>query len=72
MAIRSRVPPDSMLKSSEVAKILGVTPHSVDRWIRDNRISALRTLGGHYRIVGHEVNRLLEASEIEGKGSWNL
>ena len=43
----------------EVARLLGVSPTTVRRWILSGRIRAERTPGGHYRIPESEVRRLL-------------
>ncbi len=37
------------IASSEVARILHVSPKTVSRWARDGRLPFIRTLGGHRR-----------------------
>lgn len=45
-------------KTSEIAKLFGVTVSTVDRWIRQGNILASKTLGNHYRIEESEVSRI--------------
>ena len=45
--------------------MLGVTPNTVDRWIRDKRISAIRLLGGKYRISEEEFARIKTEGRID-------
>ena len=42
--------PDSLLTSYQVGGILQVNPSSVNKWVKDGRIPAFRTPGGHRRI----------------------
>ncbi len=41
---------DSTISTGKAAKICGVTPDSVLKWIKKGKIVAIRTPGGHYRI----------------------
>jgi len=41
---------------------LGVSAFAVWKWIRDGKIRAIKTPGGHYRIPMEEVDRLLKAN----------
>lgn len=41
---------DSDLAPGQAARILGVSPKTVDRWANDGRIPCLVTLGGHRRF----------------------
>jgi excisionase family DNA binding protein len=47
----------------EAAKILGVSFRTIKRWIYSGKISATRTVGGHYRILKEVIRRL--QSEVE-------
>ena len=49
-----------MLRSGEVAEILGVDRHTVIKWIRESRIKAVRLPSGRYRIPEGEVGKILE------------
>ena len=57
-------PPKASVKffsTGRVARLLGVTDRTVRDWIKQGRIRAERTIGGHYRIPEDEVLRLLRA-----------
>jgi excisionase family DNA binding protein len=41
---------DSLLTSYQVGALLQVNPSSVNKWVKDGRIPAFRTPGGHRRI----------------------
>ena len=41
---------DSLLTTGEVAKLCGVTPDAVLKWIKKGKLPAARTAGGHYRV----------------------
>jgi excisionase family DNA binding protein len=54
--MQRREPPDetggtSYLTTGEAAQRLGVTINAVKTWIREERLPALRTPGGHFRIA---------------------
>ena len=44
--------------TGEAAKILGVSFRTIKRWIYSGKISAVKTVGGHYRIHREEIERL--------------
>lgn len=44
----------------ETAKFLSVTPTTVIQWIKEKRINAVRTLGGHRRVSKHEIDKVLK------------
>ena len=41
---------NSLLTTGEVAKLCGVTPDAVLKWIKKGKLPATRTVGGHYRV----------------------
>lgn len=43
-----------------VARLLGVHPGTVTRWVEEGRLKAIRTPGGHRRIARSELDRFLE------------
>ena len=49
--------------TGEAAKILGVSFRTIKRWIYGKKISAIKTVGGHYRIHKTEIERL--RSQVE-------
>ena len=53
-----------LLTTSEIAKYCGVTSVTVSRWIRENKLKAYTTPGGHYRIRIRDFREFLEASGL--------
>jgi len=51
---------ERMLRSGEVAEMLGVSRHTVAKWIREGRIKAITLPSGRYRIPESEVRKILE------------
>ena len=51
---------ERMLRSGEVAKILGVDRHTVVKWVKEGWIRAIRLPSGRYRIPESEVKKILE------------
>jgi len=49
-----------MLRSGEVAEILGVDRHTVVKWIKEGNIKAVKLPSGRYRIPESEVKKILE------------
>ncbi|MBN1960318.1 MAG: response regulator [Deltaproteobacteria bacterium] len=47
---RPEILPDSLLTSYQVGSLLQVNPSSINKWVKDGRIPAFRTPGGHRRI----------------------
>lgn len=43
------------LTTTEAAKILGVAPDTVLKWVKAGKIKSRRTLGGHFRIPNDEL-----------------
>ncbi len=44
-----------ILTTGEAARLCSVTPNTILRWVRDGRLSAVRTSGGHHRIARTEL-----------------
>ncbi|MGH9224299.1 MAG: MerR family transcriptional regulator [Acidimicrobiales bacterium] len=53
------------LMPSEVARILGVSSRTIDRWADGGRLSCFVTLGGHRRFDAEEVARVAAAMGID-------
>jgi len=51
---------ERMLRSGEVAEILGVDRHTVVKWIKERKIRAVRLPSGRYRIPESEVRKIIE------------
>lgn len=58
MAQRLAVP--TYLRTSEVARILHVSPKTVSRWAQEGKLPFLHTLGGHRRYPENEIRALLD------------
>ena len=41
---------DEMLSTGKVAKIFGVSSNTVLNWIKEGKLDAVKTPGGHYRV----------------------
>jgi excisionase family DNA binding protein len=61
--------PHALLTSYQVADLLQVNPSSVNKWIRDGRLPAFRTPGGHRRIRVADVTAFLQAHQMPIPGS---
>jgi excisionase family DNA binding protein len=51
---------DRYLRTSEVARILSVSPVTILRWVREQKLPYLLTIGGHYRFPPETIERLSE------------
>ena len=52
----------SLLLPGEVGVLFGVGAATVTRWVREGRLPAVRTLGGHHRFRPADVAALLAAT----------
>lgn len=52
--------PDELLKLTEIARLMGVRRATVARWVRDGRLPAVQTPGGHWRVRSSEVDAMLK------------
>jgi len=52
---------ERLLTPGEVAALFRVDPKTVTRWAKADKLSAIRTLGGHRRYREAEVRALLDA-----------
>jgi excisionase family DNA binding protein len=55
------------LKTSEVARMLHVSPKTVSRWAKEDKIPHVRTLGGHRRFPARDIREL--AGRLGGNAS---
>lgn len=46
------------IATSDVARMLHVSPKAVSRWAKEGRLPFIRTLGGHRRYPKVEIERL--------------
>jgi excisionase family DNA binding protein len=49
-----------MYDTVEVATFMGVTPRTVQRWIREGRLPAM-VVGGTYRVKREDLQRFVKA-----------
>ena len=54
------IAPESLLTSYQVGSLLQVNPSSVNKWVKDGRIPAFRTPGGHRRIRAADLVAFLQ------------
>ena len=54
--------PDSLLSTSEAARLAGVTPSTMKRWADEGIVECERTAGGHRRFRRSALNRLFRQS----------
>jgi len=48
-----------LLSTGQAARLLSVTPDTVLKWIKQGRVPAAQTAGGHYRIARENIESLL-------------
>lgn len=46
------------LKTADVAEILHVSPKTIARWAKENKLPFVRTLGGHRRFPAKAIREL--------------
>lgn len=61
---QQRIHTESLLTSHQVGKLLQVDPSSVSKWVKDGRIVAFRTPGGHHRIRAADLVAFLRRHEM--------
>jgi excisionase family DNA binding protein len=49
------------IATSDVARMLHVSPKTVSRWAKEGRLPFIRTLGGHRRYPKIEIERLTQS-----------
>jgi molybdopterin-binding protein len=64
----SKSPAAGVVRLGDAAKLLGVSPDTVRRWIDSGRLSARRTKGGQRRIEAEALARLA-ATGTKARGS---
>jgi excisionase family DNA binding protein len=51
-------PKPEYLTPGEAARLLHVSPKTLNRWANEGRLACIVTLGGHRRFSRHEVDRI--------------
>ena len=49
---------EELLSVDEFAKLMKVTQHTVNNWIKNNTLNAVKTADGHYEISKKELNKI--------------
>lgn len=62
--MKPEILPDSLLTSYQVGALLQVNPSSINKWVKDGRIPAFRTPGGHRRIRAADLVAFLTAHNM--------
>jgi len=55
---------ETLLTSYQVGQLLQVNPSSVNKWVKDGRIPAFRTPGGHHRIRASDLITFLNGHNM--------
>ena len=54
------------LSPGQAARILSVSPKTVNRWANDGRIPCAVTLGGHRRFRADVIRKVAESMGVQG------
>ncbi|MBI5535155.1 MAG: excisionase family DNA-binding protein [Deltaproteobacteria bacterium] len=57
------------ISTGHAARLLGVTPDTVLKWIKRGKLIAMRTAGGHFRIPREQLDCLVEARSSKPPGT---
>ena len=60
------IDPPSVMTTSEVSRLLGVSPNTVTRWAREGRLPCRLTLGGHHRFERQVIEGIREGLNRAG------
>ena len=63
---------DSLCSPGEAAKILGVSPKTVQLWMDSGILSGWKTVGGHRRVTVESVERLKREGAMTGIAASSL
>jgi len=55
---------DEYLRAGDVARLLHVSPKTVARWATEGKLPYVRTLGGHRRVAGPQIQELVDRLAI--------
>lgn len=56
---------EKLYSTFEVARICRVSPGSVNRWIKEGKLPASITAGGHHRVRHHELLSFLKSLRMD-------
>ena len=60
------IDPPAVMTTSEVSRLLGVSPNTVTRWAREGRLPCRLTLGGHHRFERQVIEGIRESLNRAG------
>ena len=63
---RAVIDPPAVMTTSEVSRLLGVSPNTVTRWAREGRLPCRLTLGGHHRFERRVIEGIREGLNRAG------
>jgi len=63
---RAVIDPPAVMTTSEVSRLLGVSPNTVTRWAREGRLPCRLTLGGHHRFERRVIEGIRESLNRAG------
>ena len=63
--MRGTVVRDEYLRAGDVARLLHVSPKTVARWATEGKLPYVRTLGGHRRFAGPQIEELASRLAVE-------
>ena len=63
-SLEQEIDAERLLTSHEVGALLQVNPSSVNKWVKEGRISAFRTPGGHRRIRARDLVEFLDGHQM--------
>lgn len=63
MQKKDRAEVRDFLRTAEVARLLHVSPKTVSRWAKEEKLPYVRTLGGHRRFPAERIREL--ATQLE-------
>ena len=63
-SLEQEIDADRLLTSHEVGALLQVNPSSVNKWVKEGRIAAFRTPGGHRRIRARDLVEFLDGHQM--------
>jgi excisionase family DNA binding protein len=55
------------LTTSDVSRVLGVSPNTVTRWAREGRLPCQVTLGGHHRFERTVIDEIRKSHYQNGR-----
>ncbi|MBM3691211.1 MAG: BldC family transcriptional regulator [Actinobacteria bacterium] len=55
---------DELMTPGEVARLFAVDPKTVSRWANAGKISSVKTIGGHRRLLASEIRAKLAANQL--------